>query len=328
MDHERTSPLECRMEGRTLTGTALRYGERASDRPEMFAPGAFGPLGSLALNLQHDPEREVANTADGTLRLLDSDTELRIAADLREGSAELRLVRRGALRGLSVEFRSHAEHRREGLRVVERAELVGIGLVDSGSYSGSGLELRALDEAALVSVIPFDRPMACECVGAECSAVEFAPGAFDDLGKDHDVLMIAGKASEVLGSLARGTFKVAKVTPKALELTGAALVKIETGIEIVLEKVLTAAASAVLSNSIGAPFYVRPIIRDITSEYLDLRGVRRYSRADVRAFLVKPAITDRGQIPAWIDGRKTGAIPPALVGSRLVTEERRRAWVV
>ena len=31
---ERTAPLEVRATGRTLTGEAIRYGQRATDRPE------------------------------------------------------------------------------------------------------------------------------------------------------------------------------------------------------------------------------------------------------------------------------------------------------
>ena len=146
---ERLAPIEVRASGRTLTGVALRYGQRARDRAEMFEPGAFQPLGAVSMNLQHDELRVIASTVDGSLRLHDSPTELRVEATLREGSAELELVRRRTLRGLSVEFRSRAEHRANGLRVVSRAELPGLALVDMGSYQGS-IELRQLDTAAAV----------------------------------------------------------------------------------------------------------------------------------------------------------------------------------
>ena len=96
---ERTRPIEVRLSGRTLRGVALRYGEQARDRAEMFEPGAFQPIGPVSLNLQHDRFREVATTDGGSLRITDTPTELQVEADLREGSAELSLVRRRALRG-------------------------------------------------------------------------------------------------------------------------------------------------------------------------------------------------------------------------------------
>ena len=142
---ERVAPVEVRVSGRTLTGTALRYGEQARDRAEMFTPGAFAPIGEVGLNLQHDRERVIASTGEGNLRVIDTPEALRIEAELREGSAELSLVRRRALRGLSVEFVARVERRNTGgLRVISQATLPAIGLVDSSSYGGSGLELRQM----------------------------------------------------------------------------------------------------------------------------------------------------------------------------------------
>ena len=139
---ELAAPLEVRVSGRTLTGAAMVYGSRAKDRAEMFEPGSLQPVYPVTLNLQHDPSRELATTADGTLRLADTSDALNISADLREGSAELELVRRGALRGLSVEFAPLRERRESnGLRVVSRAALPAIGLVDVGSYR-TAVELR------------------------------------------------------------------------------------------------------------------------------------------------------------------------------------------
>ena len=128
---------EVRLAGRTLTGAAMVYGTRAQDRPELFRVGAFNPLpADLGLNLQHDPNREIARLGAG-LVLEDSASALELQAELREGSAELALVRRGTLNGLSVEFVVIQETRESGIRVIEKAELAGIGLVDTPSYPRS-----------------------------------------------------------------------------------------------------------------------------------------------------------------------------------------------
>lgn len=327
---ERTAPLEVRLEGRTLRGVALRYGEPARDRREMFQPGAFQPLGVVALNLQHDPFREIASTDGGSLRVEDTPTELRIEADLREGSAELSLVRRRALRGLSVEFRAKAEHHDNGFRVIEKAALPGIGLVDSGSYR-SEIEVRQLNAAAIVGVIPTARDMECTCQGPECDAVRFLPGAFDDLlsrsERGRDVLAIAGRATEVLGSLRRGTLRVARAAEATLRAVDAPRAKVQQGIEVVLDQAVTRAASTVIANSLGAPWYVRPLIRQATSDFIEEGRVRVYRRADVRAFLVKPTVNDKGHLPAMIEGRLTGPVPPALTLAEPEAERRRRRWL-
>ena len=82
----------------------------------------------LDLNLQHDAEIVMVKGAV----LTDTDVELRVQAELREDSAASRLVRRGALKGLSVEFAAKRESMVHGVRVVELAKLAGAGLVDQG----------------------------------------------------------------------------------------------------------------------------------------------------------------------------------------------------
>ena len=131
---EQSAPVEFRMTGGTLTGTAIGYGERAQDRAEMFLPGSFiSGLDTAALNLQHDREHVIAEQPD-ELAFTNSVRSLALRAQLRPDSAEARLVSRGALRGLSVEFVAIEERQDRGLRVISKAHLAGVGLVDSGSY--------------------------------------------------------------------------------------------------------------------------------------------------------------------------------------------------
>ena len=78
---------EIRLSGRTLTGDVMVYGSQARDRPERFESGAFNPLpDALALNLQHDPEREIASLGNG-LVLQDTPASLEMRAELRPDSA-------------------------------------------------------------------------------------------------------------------------------------------------------------------------------------------------------------------------------------------------
>lgn len=129
-----------RVAGRTLTGTAIRYGDVAPEFSERFMPGAFGDVPeTLPLNLQHDASIIVVPEVG----LSDSNRALEVRAHLPEGSAAVELVRRGALTGFSIEFRSRSERREGGIRVIERAELAGLALVDRPAYAGSAAEVRS-----------------------------------------------------------------------------------------------------------------------------------------------------------------------------------------
>ena len=128
-----------RVAGRTLTGRALVYGDVAPEFRERFVPGAFGEVRTIPINLQHDPAIIVVPEAV----IADGPRELSVRADLPEGSAALALVRRGSLTGFSIEFHALEERREAGIRVIERAELTGLALVDKPAYPASGAEVRA-----------------------------------------------------------------------------------------------------------------------------------------------------------------------------------------
>ena len=179
---ERIPAVEFRAAGNKLIGTAIRYGRMARDRRERFAPGAFA-LDAMPteLNLQHDLDYVIADTERGNLRLTDSPDALRLEADLRPGSAEYRLLQRGSLRGLSVEFVATEERRIDGVREITGALLPAIALVDDGSYQSS-VELRQRG-GWLTSVIRSGTPLGCECVGPECMDAEYE---WDGLGITTD----------------------------------------------------------------------------------------------------------------------------------------------
>ena len=280
---EHTAPLEVRVSGRTLTGTVLLYGQRARDRAEMFEPGSLEPLEPVTLNLQHDPERRIASTGDGTLRLSDTPEALTLEADLRAGSAELELVRRGVLTGLSVEFHSLAETRAGGLRVLQRAAYPAVGLVDRSSYR-TAVELRRATETlnlesrvrmgrTMTAVIPAGKRLACECSGPGCRFAEMmAEGlqqAFDEaFAEAANTIATWGNYSQPLASVTRGTLRRTGPTTVAIDLPD--------------DDFGRAALAANESAGVVVRPYLDPV--DSVAEVIDETMV--YSKPKIRAFVV------------------------------------------
>ena len=128
-----------------LTGTLLTYGERASDRPELFERGAFDleairAAGGIVINRQHTrgaPIVRVVPELRGDKLVID--TELPDTQAGRDAAVE---VRGGLMRGLSVEFKALQARVVSGVRRISKAALVAGGLVDDASYSGSTVEVR------------------------------------------------------------------------------------------------------------------------------------------------------------------------------------------
>ena len=146
---------ESRLSPGRLTGTLLTYERRASDRPELFARGALHwPENGIVINDQHQRNQAIIRT----IPFLDADAiKVDVALpDTQRGRDAATNVRDGTLTGLSVEFHSESEGRRQGMREIRRARLVRAGLVDDPSYSDSKAEVRRgelpawmLDEDAL-----------------------------------------------------------------------------------------------------------------------------------------------------------------------------------
>ena len=277
--------VEARQAGDRLVGEVV-YNREALDRAEMFTPSAFSSIADpLELRLQHDRGRQpVATTEDRTLTVEDTSTSLKLEARLRPGSAEHQLVARGALSGLSVEFVARTETRsRDGVRIISDAHLDGIGLVDISSYQ-SRVELR---KAWFRATIPTRSEMSCRCQGPECDRVLFLPNSFD-LGEG--VLAVGGGGfSNVLGSLKRKTL-IAKENRR--------------GLQIGLTDDSTATAKRIISDNKVAPMFARPILDLENSEYTDADGLRTFTRANVRAVLIKPTDTTEGHSPAVVEPRR------------------------
>ena len=144
---------ELRAQGRRLTGTVMRYGDVATiagvgaERFSVFAFDKYLRHGrGTRLNVMHEPDLIVASTRRGDLTFTDSPEALDMVATLPSGSAYdsvLELVGDGLTTGLSVEFVALEERTTNGTRVVTKAALPGLGIVDEPAYAASGVEVRA-----------------------------------------------------------------------------------------------------------------------------------------------------------------------------------------
>ena len=349
---ERSAPLEVRAAGQTLTGEAVRYGQRATDRPERFEAGAFAPLGPLALNLQHDPSIVLATTGD-RLAVTDTEQALEVRAELQPGAA-LTLLRRGVLRGLSVEFRALAERTEGGVRVIERATLEALGLVDEPAYSGR-LEVRrggfggglggggwgSWGGATLRTTIPPNTRLRCECGGtAACKWATFIPKAMSEMfdnAMDRASELVAQRRTEAeaAGDLLGGQMlpgletaaaggdtlavwgrydrPLASVSRGTLRRSG------KYGIDIDLPDDENGRAVLAAHESTGV--IVRPHLDMTESEYTQDGDMLTYTRAVARAFIISATDAREGWPEPTL--RPTEAEPTG----RSAIPRRRRLWL-
>lgn len=317
MAGEHSAPLEVRVAGRTLSGVGIPYGQRARDRSEMFRPGSVELLEPVVLNLQHDPQRVFASTApahDGIVEMrvnAEPDAVSLETAPLREDSAELDLVRRGVLTGLSAEFYAIRETREHGLRVLERAAVPAFGLVHRGSYRTSvelrralSAEHRARMGRTLSAPIPAGQRLACECSGPGC---RFAEMMADGLQEAFDEAF--AEAAETVATWANYSQPLASVSRGTLRRTGAT--------EVAIDLPDDDYGRAALAAHESAGVVVRPYLDPIDSEAVREGETMVYSRPVIRAFVVsstdkregwpEPRITATpdiegraGRLPVWL----------------------------
>ena len=142
-----------------LEGPLMVYGDTASiyGQAERFLPGSIRFREGAMLNLQHDRAQALARYPNGGLELIDSPTEARLVANLPATAAArdtYELVRAGVLTGLSVEFAAERERLQAGERVIERALVLGAGVVDEPAYKLSRIEARGSAEHLVETYAP------------------------------------------------------------------------------------------------------------------------------------------------------------------------------
>ena len=290
---------ELRQEGRRLLGTAIRYGEVGAlpFGHERFEPGAFAPLSDVILNVQHDRGRPLARTGGGGLVLHDDAGKLRIEAALpktREADDALELVRAGVLRGLSIEFHATEERMDGNVRVIERAKLSGVAVVDSGAYPGSTIEARRRRGrgrrggrlASFRGRIRAKRRLSCRCGPTGCSEALFESGALDDVipkDQQRDILAIAGEYKDALGSKKRRSLRFWSDG--------------EGGLNYAIDVPNTERGRAFMETLDTVDVVGRPVLDTAESTFVREGTLARYAKARIRAITLGPTDAAAGWAP-------------------------------
>ena len=293
-------------QGRRLEGVAIRYREIATGLPfrERIEPRAFGELAGadVILNVGHDRARPIARTGGGGLALADGPDALTIRAELpetREADDALALVRSRVLRGLSIEFRTVAERMENGVRVIERAILDAVALVDQGAYNGATVEARRKNSVPnpwLRAQWAARKAGACDCQGPAIQSVVFEPGAWREaVASDREVLAVAGDYGRALASRRKGTLGLAERDDGGLDIS------------MSREAAETPAGRDLQAMAPAVPLTARPIVDNEQSEFEDTDGVRTFTQAHLRAVLIKPTDRPDGWEPAEIERGETDA---------------------
>jgi HK97 family phage prohead protease len=144
-----------RTEGKTLAGFAALYNAESRDLggfTETIMPGAFEEVlagePDVYLTFNHSPDKILARTTSGTLRLRDEERGLAFEAHLGDGptAQDVRdMVRRGDVTGASFRFlvSRDGERWQDDRRTLTRiAELIDLSLATTPAYDGPRVELR------------------------------------------------------------------------------------------------------------------------------------------------------------------------------------------
>ena len=321
--------LEFRVAGRTLSGRVMTFGDVSPEHRERFLPGAFGPAPSAPLNIQHD--RSMVVLEAGRYALNDTGRTLEIRAELPAGSAALSLVRRGALNGYSVEFHSRSERRASGVRVIERAALVGIGLVDQPSYPDSLAEVRRHGGRGRGSRggrlgtfrgrIRSGKKLDCRCSPGNCTKAIFKRGSFDNLIDDEDarrdVLAVVGDYQSAIGSRQRGNvrFWAGK----------------DGDLEFAIDVPSTDRGRALMDTFDSVPVLARPVL-DVDASDVKITGtLAEYSDARVRALTLGPSDASAGWTPLRLRDGPDDDIPKTTAEKvkalSKISQRRMRIWL-
>jgi HK97 family phage prohead protease len=159
---------EQKVDGRTLAGYAAVYGqdsreivENGRTFTERIAPGAFNETlsggGDVKLYYNHDTSMPLARTRSGTLKLRSDRNGLAFEATLPDttlGNDVRALLERGDLSGeMSFGFyvREDSWNKDRTERLVKRAELIEVSIVQDAAYPQTSSALRSVADRERIS---------------------------------------------------------------------------------------------------------------------------------------------------------------------------------
>ena len=302
--NERRNSGEVRLAGRTLTGVVMAYGDVSPEHSERFLPGAFGPEPRAALDVQHDPSLIVLPAE--RVALTDGPESLILRADLPPRSGAHSLVPRGALNGLSV----------------ERANLIGIGLVDSPSYPGSTVEARrGLGRLfSMRGAIPTGKRVACRCGPGDCVSALFKQGSFRSLTAaaiaDDDDLV-----DEVLAVVGDYSAPVASRKRKSVRFWNDGDGNLQWAVDVPD----TARGRALKETIESVDVLARPVMDMQRSKWVREGTTAIYADAQIRALTIGATDAAEGWTPAYVRKAASDDMPERST-ARPVATRRAALW--
>ena len=179
-----------------------------------------------------------------------------------------------------MEFDPLQERTEGDLRIIERARLRGVGLVDSPAYPASRVEVRARMGRTVRARIPSGKRLACDCLrtAAGRAAARWAKYQRDTLQTMFDevfsevaeetAIAAVGAYGQPLASTARGTMR-GKVTKGG-------------DLEVDIDLPEDASGRAVLAAHESSGLVARPFVDDARAKYEVADDVAEYTEAPLR----------------------------------------------
>ena len=292
-----------------VSGIAVQYGLRSNPRRgkdgvyyDRFEQGCFGDIGALdvTLNRGHNPATTFARTGTGGLSLNDSPEALTVRA--QPANTELwrdtkTLLENGTLRNFSIEVTIPADAVRydygTSTRSISACNLTGLAVVERGGNVGTDAVLArfnpAIEQYASIAavasgIIPYGKQLQCECLKSiGCRAVNFNPGALDDIG--DTVLAVGGSYDAPVASVAQGGLRFKHT---------------DEGLQWEADIPADANGEKILAASEVAPVVGRPFIDVEASETTKDGDLLTYSKAVLRSLIIRSTDAVEGWTPASI----------------------------